>query len=80
MRFIKFLVKSDKELKSEDMYVVSWWRRTGSYSMDEEKCYRAFFTQEDAQVFANSIEEAHKLIGDTHNIKAKIEKIASNLQ
>lgn len=79
MRFIKFLVKSDKELKSEDMYVVSWWKRFGPYHTDEEKCYRAFFTYEDAKTFSNSIEDAHKLIGNTHNIHANIDKRVNNL-
>lgn len=63
-----------KEIEGIDTWVVSWWRRYGEFRQDEEKCYQAFTSKEDAIALKESIEKAHKLIGNTYKTYVEITK------
>ena len=70
---INIFKKGTKRLKADvTTYMVSWWRRYGAFSTDEEKCYQAFTSFEEAKEFKNNIERANALIGNTYHAKATI--------
>lgn len=60
-------VPSDEkeEIKTRDMWVVSWYSRHGQYMGNIEKRYQSFFSYEDANKFKDALERANKLIGNT---------------
>lgn len=77
---INIFKKGTKQLKTDiTTYVVSWWRRYGKFSDDEEKCYQAFTDFEEAVEFKNNIERANAFIGNTYHAKATITQQKSGL-
>ena len=71
---VKIPTQDKIEIESVDMFVVSWWRRYGEYGSEIEKCYRPFFTEDDAILFKNALDEANKLIGNTSNTRVEISR------
>ena len=71
---VKIPTEDRVEIESVDMFVVSWWRRYGNYGDEIEKCYRSFFTKDDAILFKNALDEANKLIGNTSNVRVEISR------
>ena len=71
---VKIPTQDKIEIESVDMFVVSWWRRYGKFNSDLEKCYRSFFTEDDAILFKNALDEANKLIGNTSNTRVEISR------
>lgn len=79
MKFISkinsiFGVKKVKNVQGAEIYTVSWMSRFGDYSSDTNRVYKAFLTKEDAEEFAQSLRDAHKLLRNTNSIKITITK------
>jgi len=68
-----------EEIQGLATYIVSWTKRNGEYSTDTKKCYQAFTNQDEAIKFKKSLEDAHRLIGNTSGTKVTIEKQVSGL-
>lgn len=68
-----------KELEAVEMWVVSWFKRTGEYYHSVEKCYQGFTNQEEAKALKKALEDAHKLIGNTSGTIVAIEKQRAGL-
>lgn len=82
MRFVSKLnelvgVTKIKDVEGAEIWTVSW-SPTGStmsgYLVWKSRAYKAFLLKEDAEAFAKSLEEAHKLLQNDSNINITIEK------
>lgn len=69
-----FGLTKQKEAKGAEVWVVSWLSRYGDYSSSTERVAKAFLTKEDAELFAKSLHDAHKLLQNTNNIEVDIKK------
>jgi hypothetical protein len=63
-----------KEAEGAEVWMVSWYARYGEYSGDYKKVAKAFLNEDDADAFAESLEEAAKLLQYTEDICIKVEK------
>lgn len=61
-------------MQGAEIYTVSWMSRFGNYHSDTNRVYKAFLTKEDAEEFAQSLRDAHKLLQNTNSIKITITK------
>jgi hypothetical protein len=68
--------KSDtlESLRAVQLTYVSWYKRTGRYYSDTEKCIEAFPSEDDAKKFAESLRCAFKLIRHTSLTEVKVYK------
>lgn len=55
-----------------ETWVVSWYRRYGSFSGDVADCYRTFTDETSAQEFAEALRKANKLIGNTSQTEVDV--------
>ena len=69
-----FGVVKQKEAKGSEVWMVYWYARFGDYSSDTRQVSKAFLMKEDAELFAKSLKDAHKLLQNTNNIGVCIEK------
>jgi ribosomal protein S4E len=69
-----FRVQKVKEVEGAHVWVVSWDGRTGDYSGDIKRVAKAFLLEEDANQFAESLQQAQDLLQNTNNLRIKIEK------
>ena len=69
-----FRVEKVKEVEGAHVWVVSWNSRTGDYSTDVKRVAKAFLLEEDANQFAESLEQAQNLLQNTNRLQIKIEK------
>lgn len=79
MKFISkinsiFGVKKVKNVQGAEIYTVSWMSRFGNYYADTKRVYKAFLAKEDAEEFAQSLRNAHKLLQNTNSIDITITK------
>lgn len=79
MKFISkinsiFGVKKVKNVQGAEIYSVSWLSRFGDFHSETKPVYKAFLTKEDAEEFAQSLRDAHKLLQNTNSIKITITK------
>lgn len=68
--------KSDtlESLRAVQLTYVSWYKRTGDYYHNIEKCVEAFPSEDDAEKFAESLRCAFKLIRHTARNKVIVYK------
>lgn len=57
-----------------EVWMVSWDARFGEYRGDSKRVAKAFFNENDAEAFKQSLEEAQKLLQYTENIHISIDK------
>lgn len=69
-----FRVEKVKEVEGAHLWIVSWDSRTGDYSTDIKRVAKAFLLEEDANQFAESLEQAQNLLQNTNRLRIKIEK------
>jgi hypothetical protein len=69
-----FSVQKVKEVDGAHVWIVSWNARTGDYSHDINRVAKAFLLEEDANQFAESLQQAQALLQNTNNLRIKIEK------
>ena len=69
-----FEVKKVKEVECVEIYSVSWLSRFGEFHSDTKMSYKAFLTKADAEAFAQSLEDAHRLLQNTNSIQITITK------
>lgn len=62
-----------------DTWVVEWTRRYGRFNGETEQCYQAFTDKDEAEVFAEEIRRANRLIGNTSQIDVFVKKQKSGL-
>lgn len=63
-----------KEAKGAEVWMVSWFARYGECSAQTKRVAKAFLMKEDAELFAKSLHDAHKLLQNTNDIEVNIEK------
>lgn len=75
---IKIFSKDRKELHSDvDTWIVKWTTYKYSISVEYPKikeCYKAFTDKEEAEEYANALNDAMKLVGITSLPNAKVYK------
>lgn len=69
-----FKLQLVKEVEGAEVYLVSWTARFGAYSSDTKRVAKAFFNYDDAEQFAESLEDAQRLLQNTTNLNINIEK------
>lgn len=69
-----FKLQLVKEVEGAEIYLVSWTARFGAYSYDVKRVAKAFFNYDDAKQFAESLEDAQRLLQNTTNLNINIEK------
>lgn len=69
-----FKIEKVKEVDGAHVWIVSWDSRTGDYSHDIKRVAKAFLLEEDANQFAESLEQAQHLLQNTNRLRIKIEK------
>lgn len=69
-----FRVEKVKEVEGAHIWIVSWNSRTGDYASDIKRAAKAFLLEEDANQFAESLEQAQNLLQNTNKLRIKIEK------
>lgn len=82
MRFVSKLnelvgVTKIKDVEGAEIWTVSWSPTDSTmsgYLVWKSRAYKAFLLKEDAEAFAKSLEEAHKLLQNDSNINITIEK------
>lgn len=82
MRFVSKLnelvgVTKIKDVEGAEIWTVSWSSidtTMSGYLVWGSRAYKAFLLKEDAETFAKSLEEAHKLLRNGANINITIEK------
>lgn len=80
MGIIDIFKKGTRELHTGvDTWVVEWTSRHGAYYTDEKQRFQAFADKDEAEVFAEDIRRAHKLIGNTHGTNVYVRKQKSGL-
>lgn len=57
-----------------EVWMVSWDARFGEYRGDSKRVAKAFFNENDAEAFKQSLEEAQKLLQYTENIHISVDK------
>jgi len=63
-----------QELASYENWSVRWLSRNGQYIGDTQKEAEFFTSKEDAEMFANELKEAFKLIKHTSGTKVEVVK------
>ena len=63
-----------REVDGATIWMVSWDARNGEYSDDKKRAAKAFFNENDAVNFAQSLKDAQKLLQYKENICIRIEK------
>lgn len=63
-----------KEVDGAEVWMVYWTSRYGDYSGDVRRCAKAFLTEDDAEDFKKSLEEAQNILQNTNNINITIIK------
>lgn len=61
-------------VEGAEVWLVSWDARFGKWDTDKKRVAKAFFNENDARDFKESLEMAQNLIQYTENINIKIEK------
>lgn len=79
MNYIKKLIQMfnvvpTKEVEGAEVYVVSWRARWGEFHGETTRVFKAFFSEDDANEFKQSLIDAHKLLQNTTSIDVKVEK------
>lgn len=78
INMIRIFSKDRKELHSDvDTWIVKWTTYKHGYSIkypEIEECYKAFTDKNEADEYANALNDAMKLIGITSLPKAKVYK------
>lgn len=80
MRFVSklneiFSIEKKKEAEGAEVWLVSWTSWYGSTRFpDHTVNYKAFLIKEDAELFAKSLEDAHKLLKNGTNLSINIRK------
>lgn len=69
-----FKLQLVREVEDAEVYLVSWTARFGAYRSDTKRVAKAFFSYDDAKQFAESLEDAQKLLQNTTNLNINIEK------
>lgn len=69
-----FSVEKVKEVDGANIWLISWDARTGDYSGDIKRVAKAFLHEEDANQFAESLQQAQDLLQNANNLRIKIEK------
>lgn len=69
-----FKLQLVKEVEGAVVYLVSWRSRHGEYSGDTKRVAKAFFNYDDAKQFAESLEDAQRLLQNTTNLNIEIEE------
>lgn len=69
-----FGLTKQKEAKGAEVWMVYWSARHGNYSNETKRVAKAFLTKEDAELFAKSLHDAHKLLQNTNYIGVEIKK------
>lgn len=69
-----FKLQHVKDAPGAEVYLVSWTARYGEYSGDTKRVAKAFFNYDDAKQFAESLEDAQRLLQNTTNLNINIEK------
>lgn len=80
MRFVSklneiFSIGKQKEAEGAEVWLVSWtsWYGSTRYP-DHTVNYKAFLIKEDAELFAESLEDAHKLLQNSTDLSINIRK------
>jgi len=78
---INILTNEIQKIEAIETWMVSWKYAKSCMKnfADLEKSFQAFINKEDAENFRESLENAHKLIGNTYNIDIKIIKQENGL-
>ena len=63
-----------KEVDGAEVWMVHWTSRHGDYWGDVHRCAKAFLTEDDANDFKKSLEEAQDILQNTNDIDIKIIK------
>lgn len=69
-----FKLQEVREVNGAEVYIVSWRARYGEFNSDTKRVAKAFLNRDDAKQFAESLENAHKLLQNTNSINIQIEK------
>lgn len=69
-----FKLQLVREVEDAEVYLVSWTARFGEYSSDTKRVAKAFFSYDAAKQFAESLEDAQKLLQNTTKLKINIKK------
>jgi len=69
-----FEVKETREVECAKVWMVSWDARYGFYSGDWKRVSKAFFNENDAQDFAQSLKDAQKLLQIKENLRIEVEE------
>lgn len=57
-----------------EVWMVSWDARFDEFSHNKKRVAKAFFNENDAEAFKQSLEEAQKLLQYTENIHISVDK------
>jgi len=57
-----------------EVWMVSWDARFGEFRGESKRVAKAFFNENDAEAFKQSLEEAQKLLQYTENIHISVDK------
>lgn len=63
-----------KEVDGAEVWMVSWSSRHGDYHSDVQRRGKAFLTEDDANDFKKSLEEAQRILQNTNDIDITIVK------
>jgi len=72
--YLKKLFKMEqvKEVAAVKVWVIEWTSRNGSYAGNVEQQFQAFFTKDDAEMFAQSLRDAFNLIKHTSGNEVEV--------
>lgn len=66
---------STKKVEGYEAWIVHWYARYGDYSSDTKPVSKVFLSEDDANLFVESLKLAQQVLQNTDDIHIKVEKI-----